>query len=138
MRNLRSVAIVVGVLAATIGVGTAYASGESTPFAFPAGSFAINPQTCLFLHAEQDRGLGSTWLEGRVVFAFEDRRHDVKMACNTKRQTRVIRCFATPIPTVAERVDHKGGWADEKGAAAAVAAVQTIQTCVLKAGGLAP
>ena len=129
-----------GIAALALSVpAAAQASGDHAVFTFRPGAFQINAQTCKFVQKETDLPMGTSWTDGKVWAAYEDQRHDAKMACNTARQTRVIACFAKPIPPVTEKADHgAGNPGDEKGAAAAVAVVQDIQTCVLQAGGLAP
>jgi len=129
-RKISNVTAIAAVLLIVGAVGIAAASTESLSdngtITFAPGSFAINKQTCKFLHPEVDKPLGTSWAVGRVWSLYEDGRHDVKMNCNTARQTRVVACI-TSAPPISERVDHKGGWADEKGAAAAWA---YLQACV--------
>jgi hypothetical protein len=138
MKHLKIIASVVAIGALAI-PAVAAASGEQSQIQFAPGTFSISATTCKFVHVEAEKPMGTSWAVGKVWAAYEDARHDQKMACNTARQTRVIACFAKPIPPVVEKADHGAGKpGDEKGAAAAIGVIQDIQTCVLEAGGLAP
>lgn len=70
-------AVIVGVIAATLATGTAYAASEH---AVPS-SAQVNPQTCHFTHPERDPATGPTWKNLRTYVIYEDARHDAKMAC---------------------------------------------------------
>ena len=120
--------IILGAAAAVlIGATTANAS-ENAQIKFSSGAFAINPDTCKFLHPEHDYPLGTSWLEGKIAFAYEDQRHDTKLSCLTRK----VDAVKTPGPStdpcwkqvgappaVVEHADHGAGKpGDEIGAAA--------------------
>lgn len=133
--NIAAISAAVLIVAA-VGIATAATEQSHLAAGMPSGYLSINPQTCKFVHPEIDKREGPTWKGLRTAFNWEDARHDAKLVCLTnalKRSNAIARCFSTPIPSVAERVDHKGGWADTKGVGAAVAALQRIQACVAKA-----
>lgn len=79
----------VKMLMVAVGVAAVLASSanasEVSSIKFPGGNFAINPATCKFVHPETDYPLGMTWSVGKIAFAYEDRRHDVKLSCLTNK-----------------------------------------------------
>lgn len=124
----------IAILALAIAAGTAHAAERSMSVWFNRGplrgSFQINQQTCRFLRHEVDLPLGKSWLMGRVEFAYEDQRHDVLMGCNRARTDRIVACILA-VPPITEHVDHPStGMADEKGAAASLAA---LKACIRQA-----
>lgn len=137
MGHKKRITIGVALLALT-GAATANAS-ETAQIRFGSGAFAINPNTCKFLHTERDYPLGSSWLEGKIAFAYEDQRHDTKLSCLTQKvdtektpKPSTDPCWAQvgAPPAVTEKADHGAGKpGDEVGAAALSAWAGKLYTC---------